>query len=158
MEVRPARHEDLDHLLDLTEAVAAEGRWIATEAPIDRVVRRERYVSNLDAPDRDMFVAEIDGRIVGVLGMEGTGVAELGMFVASDIRRRGIGSALLAIALDWAREKGAHKVALEVWPHNEAALHMYKKFGFEQEGYLRSQYRRRNGELWDAVLMALVLD
>ena len=38
-----------------------------------------------------------------------------------------------------------------------AALALYRKFGFEQEGYLRSHYRRANGELWDAVVMGLLL-
>ena len=35
---------------------------------------------------------------------------------------------------------------------------LYRKVGFVIEGRRRRQYRRRNGELWDAVLMALVLD
>jgi RimJ/RimL family protein N-acetyltransferase len=46
-----------------------------------------------------------------------------------------------------------HKIALQVWPHNEAALALYRSSGFEQEGYLRQHYRRKNGELWDAVVM-----
>jgi RimJ/RimL family protein N-acetyltransferase len=68
-----------------------------------------------------------------------------------------VGSALLSAAIAWAREAGAHKVALQVWPHNEAAIALYRKFGFEQEGRLRRHYRRRNGELWDAVVMGLCL-
>ncbi|MDQ3574430.1 MAG: hypothetical protein M3404_05830, partial [Actinomycetota bacterium] len=52
----------------------------------------------------------------------------------------------------------AHKVALQVWPHNHGALALYRKFGFVQEGLLRRHYPRRNGELWDAVVMGLVLN
>lgn len=80
------------------------------------------------------------------------------MMVAADSRRRGVGSALLTAAIEWARGAGAHKVALQAWPHNEAALALYRKFGFEQEGYLHRHYPRRNGELWDAVVMGLLLD
>jgi RimJ/RimL family protein N-acetyltransferase len=49
-------------------------------------------------------------------------------------------------------------VALQVWPHNHAARALYRRFGFADEGLLRRHYRRRNGELWDAVVMGLVLD
>ena len=52
---------------------------------------------------------------------------------------------------------GAHKVALEVWPHNHAALRLYQRAGFETEGRLRRHYRRRNGELWDTIVMGLAL-
>jgi len=105
-----------------------------------------------------MFVAESDGHVVGELGIEaGYGVAEFGMMVAADCRGRGVGSALLQAAIDWASEHGAHKVALQVWPHNHAAITLYRKFGFEEEGRLRRHYPRRNGELWDALIMGRVL-
>jgi ribosomal protein S18 acetylase RimI-like enzyme len=97
--------------------------------------------------------------LAGVLGIEvqGYGVAEFGMMVAADRRRTGIGSALLDAAIEWARGAGAHKVALQVWPDNEAAVALYRKFGFVEEGRLLRHYRRRNGELWDAVVMGLQL-
>lgn len=79
------------------------------------------------------------------------------MIVAADVRRGGVGSALLQAAIGWARAHGAHKVALQVWPHNDAGIGLYRKFGFEEEGHLRRHYRRQNGELWDAVIMGLAL-
>lgn len=69
-----------------------------------------------------------------------------------------MGTALLQAGVDWAREVGAHKVALQLWPHNVAAARLYARFGFVEEGRLRRHYRRRNGELWDAVVMGLLLD
>jgi RimJ/RimL family protein N-acetyltransferase len=139
--------------------VAEEGRWIAGEAPTDKIERRGRFETSIHRDDAQFFVAEDGSRIVGELGIEvaGYGVADFGMMVASDARGRGVGAALMAAAIDWAREGGAHKIALQVWPHNEAAIALYRKFGFEQEGYLRRHYRRRSGELWDAVVMGLVL-
>jgi RimJ/RimL family protein N-acetyltransferase len=157
MRVRQATAGDLDQLLDLNEAVAAEGIHIAAEAPIDRESKRATYQSMIDASDATILVAEVDGRIVGMGGINGTGVAELGMYVAAGSRRMGVGSALLEGAIAWARQKGAHKISLDVWPHNDAARSLYRKFGFVEEGYLRHHYRRRNGELWDAVLMGLPL-
>jgi ribosomal protein S18 acetylase RimI-like enzyme len=80
------------------------------------------------------------------------------MMVAQEHRGRGIGGRLLDESLRWAREHGVHKVNLEVWPHNAAAIALYRSRGFSVEGRLRRHYRRSNGELWDAVAMGLVLD
>ena len=158
--VRPANEDDLDAAVDLYADVAEEGRWIGGEAPVDKTERRARFETSIHRDDARFFMAEDDGRIVGHIFIEvaGYGVADLGMMVAADVRGRGVGSALLSAAIDWARGAGAHKVGLQVWPHNEAAIALYRKFGFEQEGRLRRHYRRRNGELWDAVVMGLLLD
>ncbi len=158
--VRPVREEDLDAVVDLIAAVAAEGRWIATEAPVDRERRRRVLAEGLARERTLLLLAEAGGRPVGQLSMdvEGFGVADLGMMVADGWRGRGVGSALLRAGLEWARQSGAHKVGLQVWPHNQAAIALYEKFGFQREGVLRRHYRRRNGELWDAVVMGLLLD
>ena len=160
VDVRPATDDDLDAAVDLYTDVAAEGRWIGGEAPVDKVERRGAFEASIRRDDAEVIVAEENGRQVGHLGIEVRryGVAELGMMVAADARGRGVGAALLSAAIDWARTAGAHKVHLQVWPHNEAALALYRGFGFEQEGYLRRHYRRRNGELWDAIDMGLLLD
>jgi ribosomal protein S18 acetylase RimI-like enzyme len=151
---------DVDPLLDLVAAVAGEGRWISVEAPVDLAGRRLRIVEELEGEHTVMLVAEAGGELVGQLDLRLAryGVADLGMLVAEGWRRRGVGSALLAEAIARARAAGAHKLALQVWPHNTAALALYERFGFVREGYLTAHYRRRSGELWDAVIMGLRLD
>ncbi len=159
MHVRPTRPEDLDELLDAYETVAAERVHIAGEAPVDRPRRREAWLDTLDpSTPGTSFVAEADGRLVGQLGLHGTGRLDLGMFVLPEWRGKGVGTALMEAALEYARARGAYKISLEVWPHNTAAITLYEKFGFEREGYLRKHWRRRNGELWDSVVMGLLLE
>lgn len=155
--VRHARDKDLDGIVDLVVEVAAEGRWIGTEPPVDRDRRIQQLAESLDDERAVVLVAEVDGRIVGNLGMNLAryGVANFGMLVSAGWRGRGVGSALLRACIEWARAAGAHKIALQVWPHNAAAIALYEKFGFQREGLLRRHYRRGNGELWDAVLMGL---
>ena len=157
--VRPATVADVDAVVDLVEAVAAEGRWIGTEH-VDRAQRHDHLRAALADPHQGTFVAEALGAVIGQIGMalRPYGVADMGMLVAAPWRGRGVGSALLSAGIDWARGAGAHKVALQVWPHNEAALALYRRFGFEEEGRLRRHYRRRNGEVWDAVMMGLHVD
>lgn len=141
--------------------VAGEGRGIGAELPLD--VERDRRVfldSIASETAHSLLAVDAEGVMVGNLGIQlhGYGVAELGMLVSSAWRGKGVGSALLEAAIEWARFVGAHKVALQHWPTNEAAAALYEKFGFVEEGRLYRHYRRRSGELWDAVIRGLVLD
>ena len=49
-----------------------------------------------------------------------------------------------------ARRRACTSSALEVFPANAAAIALYRKFGFVEEGRRVKQYRRASGELWDA--------
>ena len=107
----------------------------------------------------ETLVAAADGEVIGFLHVEVSrfGFGEIGMLVAREWRGRGVGSALVEAAIDWSRERGLHKLSLSVFPHNEAAIALYRKFGFEEEGYRRKHMRRASGELWDLVDMGLLL-
>lgn len=158
--VRPLRCDELESLYDLLDAVAAKRCWIASEPPIPRDRWREQTQRAFDDPHCLLVVAaDEDDHIVGELSAFGreNRPAEIGMSVAKEWRGRGVGTALMQACVDWARGRGTHKLALQVWPHNDAALRLYEKFGFEREGVLRAHYRRQNGELWDAIVMGLVL-
>jgi RimJ/RimL family protein N-acetyltransferase len=162
--VRPATIDDLDGLIDLLWSVAAEGRWIGIEVPFDRAARRTRLADALARDDATILVAEAappdrEAEVVGnvAIVIAPYGVADLSMLLDRAWRGRGLGTALLDAGLAWAHSSGAHKVALEVWPHNEAALALYRRAGFVEEGRRRRHYRRANGELWDAVLMGRAL-
>lgn len=159
--VRPATADDVVAVVDLMESVAAEGRWIGREAPIDRDFTTEQFASNVADPRHLAMVAERNLAVVGMIGLndDGAGHAGLWMFLAPDARNQRIGTALLEAAVDWARSAEAiHKVTLQVWPHNAAAIALYRRHGFSVEGYLHRHWRRRNGELWDAILMGLHVD
>lgn len=157
--VRPATLDDLDVLIDLLWAVAAEGRWIGTEVPFDRDARRRWFTETIGSPASTVLVAVVpstDGdTVVGHIAVtvEPYGVADFGMLLADGHRGRGLGRALLDAAIEWATGAGAHKMWLEAWPDNAAALELYRSAGFVEEGRKIRHYRRRSGELWDSVLM-----
>lgn len=98
-------------------------------------------------------------QIVGLLHIEVSrhGFGDVGMLVDRDWRSRGVGSALVREAISWARGQGLHKLCLEVFMHNTAAIALYRKFGFVEEGRRIRQYRRASGELWDSIIMGLPL-
>ncbi len=152
--------DDVEPALEMFAAVAAEGRWVGTEADADWVERRVRWRASLGAPTHRSVVAVCNGDVVGSAGVDvtGYGVAEIGMAIAPAWRGHGLGGELLDGILEQARDLGAHKVALQVWPHNARALALNRGRGFREEGRLVRHYRRSTGELWDAVVMGLVLD
>lgn len=162
--IRPAEDADLDAIVELVWEVAAEGRWIGAEVPFDRGARRRRYADSLSDPGSAILVADASSSggpgVVGEISVSvtGYGVAEVGMLLAGPWRGRGLGGGLLEAAIDFARAAGAHKMWLEVWPHNTVALALYRRAGFVEEGRKRRHYRRRNAERWDSVLMGLDLE
>jgi RimJ/RimL family protein N-acetyltransferase len=85
------------------------------------------------------------------------GFGEFGMLVDRDWRGRGVGSALLQATVEWARGHGLHKLCLEVFAQNSAAIALYRKYGFMEEGRRMKQYRRDSGELWESIVMGLLL-
>jgi len=153
VQIRPAREDDRVPLAVLFASVAEERDGIATEPPVDIEARAAGW--SVD----ETLVAVADGEIVGSvhIGLSRHGFGDIGMAVAREWRGRGVGSALLAASIEWARERGLHKLTLGVFAQNAAAIALYRKFGFLEEGRRVKQYRRASGELWDAIDMGLLL-
>ena len=161
--VRPAEPADAQALVDLARAVGAEpGGWLITTSDWRSVADERRYLRAIRRyPHAAVYTVETDeGELVGRLSLArdqhpaSAHVADLGLMVAASHRRQGIGRALLAQAVEWARERGVEKLELHVFPHNTAAIALYEAFGFEREGYRTRHYRRTDGSFTDAILMA----
>jgi ribosomal-protein-alanine N-acetyltransferase len=152
-----ADEPDVEGIIDLLSSVAAEERWIGTELPIDRDARRKSLLATMTRSDALVLVARVGVSIVAeaTLWPQWPGLLHLGMAVELGWRGRGVGTALLARAIAWARDEKAHKICLEVFPHNTAAIALYEKYGFVREGLFRTHVRRLSGELWDSIPMGL---
>jgi putative acetyltransferase len=115
------------------------------------------------APDNErvvQLVALHQGMVIGNIGLEQfsrirrSHAGNLGMGVATAWQGKGVGSKLLAAALDIADNwMNLQRVELSVYADNEAAIGLYRKFGFETEGLFRD-YAVRDGVLVDALSMA----
>jgi RimJ/RimL family protein N-acetyltransferase len=155
-EVRRARREDARAMAEVFAAVAEERDGIASEPPVDVDARTKLFADTIDGT----IVAVAGGEIIGSIHVAAmwSGVGEIGMAIAKPWRGRGVGSALMAAAIERAREDGhLHKLALEVFAHNAAGIALYRKFGFVEEGRRIKHYRRSSGELWDSIVMGLLL-
>jgi L-phenylalanine/L-methionine N-acetyltransferase len=159
--VRPAQPGDAPALVALAEAVGAEPEgWLIADSRWRSVRDERRYLRAVRGhPDAAVFVAEGGDGVVARLSVArdphpaSRHVADLGLMVARHARRQGIGWALLEQAVDWARASGVRKLELHVFPHNEAAIRLYERFGFVREGVRRAHYRR-GLDYVDAILMA----
>jgi RimJ/RimL family protein N-acetyltransferase len=164
--VRPADPSDAEALTRLAEAVSAEPEaWlISTDGEWRSVGDERRYLKAVRRyPHAAVYVAERnDGAIVGRLSLArdthpaSAHVADLGLMVAQDARRQGVGWALMEAAVEWARESDVRKLELHVFPWNEPAVALYERFGFVKEGYRHAHYRRGD-EYVDAILMAYLV-
>ena len=115
-----------------------------------------------DDPNFIVLIALNSERLVGQLSLEMNTrprrrhVATLGMGVSEAARGQGIGSALMRTALDVCDQWwNIRRVEIEVFTSNEAAIALYKKFGFSIEGTAR-MYAFRDGVYEDAFLMSRI--
>jgi [ribosomal protein S18]-alanine N-acetyltransferase len=90
-------------------------------------------------PASRCWVAEVDGRIVGIA-------------THPEYRRQGIAKKLLSHSLRYMNGEGAVSSFLEVRESNTTAREMYRKFGYEVTGRRRAYYKDNNE---DAILMTL---
>jgi putative acetyltransferase len=125
----------------------------------------DQWRKRLSEPPDGLYslVACVDNRVVGALSLRTfpqnprrKHVAQLGMMVRDDWQGKGVGTALMRAAVDFADKwLNLTRIELEVYTDNEPALRLYEKFGFEIEGTLR-QHAFRNGEYVDSYFMARV--
>ncbi len=109
-----------------------------------------------------LLVAEIEGEVVGVIGLHTSSrprvnhKAEVGMMVRDDWKGKGVGAALMQAVIELADKwLNLTRIELTVFTDNESAIALYRKFGFEIEGTLR-KYAFRDGEFVDAFAMGRI--
>ncbi|CAD6542802.1 Mycothiol acetyltransferase [Paraburkholderia kirstenboschensis] len=104
------------------------------------------WISSLRGEDRAVFLAEQDSTAVGFITvqvMQPTSpllqpmtVGRIGSVAVSErLRGRGVGSTLMKLAEQWARENGANDVRLTVWAFNEQAVGLYRELGYELRAF-----------------------
>jgi RimJ/RimL family protein N-acetyltransferase len=155
--VRRAVAGDVESVIELYLGLGEEGWFIAPESPVDRHERRLLLQQRLQEPQNLVLVAVVSDQVVGYLTVVAgeREAAEIALGVASEWRSRGIGTRLVKGAVAWGRERRIHKLSVKVFVHNESTLRLFDNVGFEREGCLRAHYQRRDGALWDVVMLGL---
>ncbi|UCG41712.1 MAG: GNAT family N-acetyltransferase [candidate division WOR-3 bacterium] len=152
--VRPARLEDYDAIQPLAEQMD----FLHREHLPDRFRRPDgpprspEYIAALIAEEDTLLAvaewhsldpqAASDARLVGIVNAGLTQTPDVpvkvrrvfvkirGIVVLPEMRRCGIGRALVREALHWGRERGAVEVQLSVYDYNQGAIGFFRALGF----------------------------
>jgi len=117
-------------------------------------------VSEVVQKDTAAFIARADdgeavGFLIGRVPLDPEGVAEIfNIGILPQIRRRGIGNALLTEFLEVCRTRRISEVWLEARASNHQAINFYRSNGFEVNGTRPNFYENPTE---DAQLMTLTL-
>jgi len=160
--IRQATLDDAEDIVAIWEVIAAERRYSAVSRPFSLEEERA-YIASLS--DREaIFVAELDGRIVGFQSLARWAsytpsfdhVGEVGTFVLPEYRGQGIGRALAKTTLDFACQKGYEKLVIYVRATNHGAQAFYRGLGFTPIGVLTRQLKI-DGQYDDEIVMEMFL-
>ena len=113
---------------------------------------------------KTLFVTELNNEVIATYRLipklyRQTHVCYLGSFVVKkELHGKGIGALVLSEILEYAKAHNKSRIELTVDLHNEPAIHLYKKAGFEIEGIVRNSYKLKStGKFYDEYLMACIL-
>lgn len=138
LEIRPADRVD-DALVTAFAALIPQ---LSSSSPPPSAAELQAIV---DTPDSVLFVAKLDGRVVGSLTLAfyriPTGLKAWieDVVVDDSARAQGVGEALSRSAIAEAAHRGAKNVSLTSRPSREAANRLYLRLGFEH--YETNVYR-----------------
>ncbi|HKN12454.1 MAG TPA: ribosomal protein S18-alanine N-acetyltransferase [Candidatus Binatus sp.] len=144
--IRNATERDLPRIIEI-EQLAFPAPWTLASFQRELTLPFSRIMVALPAPS---------GQIAGFLcrWLIADECHILNIAVHPDSRRLGIGTVLLAEAINEAKSTGANVVTLEVRRSNLAARQLYRKFDFEERRLRRHYY----GPGEDAIIMELRFD
>lgn len=137
LEIREARVSDLDE-------VAALQAQLGDEAALAPGQARAIFGRFSDYPDYRLYVARLDGRVVGcfsLLVMDNLAHGGAKSAIVEDVvvdaacRGQGIGTRMMAFARERSREKGCYKFTLSSGLPRADAHRFYESLGFRRHGY-----------------------
>ena len=138
--LRLCRKDDLDQIL------------VVEKATFPDAYDRSTFAQILETEPAGFMIAERDHRIVGYVCSVSSGDEAIicSIAVSKHDRRGGIGASLMGAELGYLSSR-VTTVLLQVSVHNEAALSMYKKFGFRSTGRIR-RYYPNGDDAWTMML------
>jgi len=139
MMIRPAREKDADAIWSIIGPIIRAGETYALPADMTR----EDALAYWFGADRETFVAEDEGRIVGTYYIRanqaggGAHVCNCGYMTAADSAGKGVAREMCAHSLDHARRRGFRAMQFNfVVSTNERAVRLWQALGFDIVGRL----------------------
>ena len=137
--IRPATLSDAHAVVDLM-AQLTEHAYGHVDSGVE-----DRFRTMLELPEYAILVAkDEDDRVIGLLSASqrrtlwhaGPFALIEELVVDEDVRRHGVGRALMQAALEWARAQGCSELEISTDQENADAQAFYRRLGFESEALL----------------------
>jgi len=161
--IRTAVPDDARALLEYAHVIFAEDLYnVTTPGEFEKSVEEEsKWIQeHYDKPAHLALTAEVSGSLAGLLSFENGSRKRLQhhgtlhMSVHPRFRTEGVGTALVQSLIGWAKENHViEKVTLEVFVTNEAAIRLYGKMGFLEEGRRVRHVKIADGKYVDVIVM-----
>lgn len=165
--IRAAVEADAEALLEAGYSYLQESpHLISTLTEFNLTKQQEQaWIRSLkDTANSLLIVAVYGTEIIGSLDLRGEPRkkvqhnATLGIAIRKEWQKIGLGTALMGIAIDWAKISGILKnIWLNVHATNKPAIALYTKIGFTQKGIQEKFIKEPDGNYTDNVLMGLIL-
>ena len=156
MLIRVTRKEDRDAIWQVLEPTIRAGDTY----PLPRDMNKAEAIAYWTGPDRETFVAEKDGRVMGTYYLRanqrggGAHVANCGYVTADDARGRGVARSMCEHSLQHARERGFRAMQFNiVISTNERAIRLWESLAFQIVGRLPLVFLHPNLGYIDAFVM-----
>jgi L-amino acid N-acyltransferase YncA len=154
--IRPACEDDRSAIWQIIAPIIRAGETYA----LDRDISETDAIAYWMAPEKETFVAEDDQVIVGTYYMRpnqgggGKHVCNCGYMTSITARGRGVARAMCEHSLIYARSRGYHAMQFNfVVGTNDAAIHLWKSFGFDVVGRLPLAFVHPTDGHVDALVM-----
>jgi len=139
-DVKPASDYPLPDLVQLLN-LSFESYLVPIHFDLSQFLTMLRK-DNMDLSASRVLLADEQPSGLALIARRGWNSRLAAMGITSEMRNKGAGSWLLEKIVQEARERGDHEMVLEVIANNEAAVHLYKKFGFQTVRRLISLIRK----------------
>ena len=149
LSIRPAEQRDAELLADLgartfSDAYACTLSAQDLEDYLRTAFSPEQMLEDVTDPNVLLFLGLVSNRLCGYIKLKPTPVREcvggtnpielLRLYVQAGYEDRGIGTALLYVGLQEARDRGYRSCWLKVWDENAKAIDFYRNKGFTVVG------------------------
>lgn len=165
--IREATAEDAARMIRYVKTVGEETDFLTfSGSEFDLSVEAEaKFIESHRNSENQLFIiGELDGEVVSLLNLSASQkprlahYGEIGISVLKAHWGKGIGRAMMAYTIAWAKETGIiRKLNLKVLTGNTSAIRLYQKLGFEMEGTIRRDFYL-DGQFQDAYCMGLLID
>lgn len=158
--IRYLNSEDEEKLFSMFSSTSDKAlKWSRTPFTIDVI---QDWISNLS--HLIALVVDYDNRIVGFgfikkfKHIRRKGVGDLTIYLHHNFHHLGLGTLIMEKLLDLARKDQMHKIEHSIVSENKAAIGLYEKFKFNNEGISRETFMDTDGKYHDLVHVGLILE